>query len=458
MSTKSWQLTRRTFLRGSSAAMALPLLDAMAPASASAVAAAAASGQAAPPVRTACLFFPNGVWKKTWIPEQTGADFSLPFALEPLKEFKSDINILSNLDKAKSHGGDGHYAKTANWLTGLEVVKTTGKEISVGTASMDQLMASRIGHLTPLPSLELGIDPVISGIDSFVGYTRLYGSHISWRSAKQPVAKEINPRLAYERLFGPKDAAGKPIPSKANHDDRQSLLDLTLEDAGDIRRKLGRDDQFKLDEYLDSVRAVEKRLEFFAKPDPRKWKPTQKPDMAEPPSHQPPADYREHVKLMLDLIVLGFQTDTTRVSTFMFANCVSPRNFSFLDGVRGGHHDTSHHANKEDKIEQYKRINRWHASQLAYVLQKMKAVKEGESTLLDNSQILFGSSMSDGNAHDPNNLPIILAGKAGGRLKAGRHIASEKNTPLCNLYVSMLDRMGTPVERFGDSSGTLKGL
>jgi hypothetical protein len=453
---RSWQLSRRTFLRGTGAAIALPWLDAMAAAPALGATPAITTGKgisatSGPPTRLACLFFPNGVWKKSWIPEKTGSDFSLPFALEPLAPFRDKLAIFSNLDKANSRGGDGHYAKTANWLTGLEVVKTTGKEINVGTASMDQVVAQRVGHLTPLPSLELGIDPVISGIDSFVGYTRLYGSHISWRAGNQPVAKEINPRLAYQRLFGAKDAQGKP--TRTAVDDRQSLLDLTLEDARDVRKKLGRDDQFKLDEYLDSVRAVEKRLEFFSRPDPRSWKPGGVSH--QPPAAQPPADYREHVKLMLDLIVLGFQTDTTRVSSFMFANCVSPRNFSFLDGVRGGHHDISHHSNKEDKIEQYKRINRWHASQLAYILEKMQSIREGERSLLDYSMVLFGSSMSDGNAHDPNNLPIVVAG---GAMPGGRHIASEKNTPLCNLYVSMLNHLGTPVERFGDSTGPLKGL
>lgn len=460
--SKSWQLSRRTLLRGAGAAIALPWLDAMAPA----VASAASTAAGKPPVRLACLFFPNGVWKKTWVPEKAGTDFDLPFALEPLKAFKQDLTVLSGLDKAKSRGGDGHYAKTANWLTGLEVVKTTGKEINVGGTSMDQVVAQRFGHLTPLPSLELGIDPVVSGVDSFVGYTRLYASHISWRAANQPIAKEINPRLAYERLFGAKDAAGKPVKGANGKaaadaralDDRQSLLDLTLEDSRDVRKKLGRDDQFKLDEYLDSVRSVEKRIAFAAKDDPRDWHPQTSPPGARLPAPGTPADYREHVKLMLDLIVLGFWTDTTRVSSFMFANCVSGRNFSFVDGVRGGHHDTSHHSNKEEKIEQYKRINRWHAGQLAYVLGKMKGIREGEGTLLDNSMILFGSSMSDGNAHDPNNLPIVLAGHAGGKLEGGRHVASEKNTPLCNLYVSMLDKLGAPVKQFGDSTGPLAGL
>lgn len=481
---RSWQLSRRTFLRGAGASLSLPWLDAMsygaaakgqaaagAAGSASAVggAGAAASATAAavagkPPVRLGFLFFPNGVWKDTWFPTKPGKDFDLPFALEPLGDHKKDITVLSRLDKAHSHGGDGHYAKTANWLTGLDVAKTTGKEINVGGISLDQLVAQKIGKHTPLPSLELGIDPVWSGVDTLVGYTKLYASYIAWRSPREPVAKEINPRLAYQRLFGAKDASGKPIAGGQAQADRRSLLDAALDDAKDVRGKLGRDDQVKLDEYLDSVRSVEKRLEHFDSvgvdggPAALRWKPPTSPGEVKLPPHDPPADYREHVKLMLDLIVLAFWTDSTRVGSFMFANCVSPRNFSFVDGVKGGHHDTSHHSNKAEKIEQYKRINRWHASQLAYLLDKMKAVKEGEGTLLDNSLLMFGSSMGDGNAHEPRNLPIILAGRAGGALESGRYLASPKDTPLCNVYVSMLQKMGLGIDRFGDSTGPLAGL
>jgi hypothetical protein len=476
--SRSWQLSRRTFLRGAGAALSLPWLDAMSDASgatrqaaAGAAGSAGAGGAAAavaagkPPVRVGFLFFPNGVWKDTWFPKQPGKDFDLPYALEPLADHKRDITVLSGLDKAHSHGGDGHYAKTANWLTGLDVAKTTGKEINVGGVSLDQHVAQKIGRFTPLPSMELGIDPVVSGVDSLVGYTRLYASYIAWRSPREPVAKEINPRLAYQRLFGAKDASGKPVGGGQARDDRRSLLDAALGDAKDVRAKLGRDDQFKLDEYLDSVRSVETRLAHFDQVGTDggpaaalRWKPPTSPGEVKLPPHEPPADYREHVRLMLDLIVLGFWTDSTRVSSFMFANCVSGRNFSFVDGVKGGHHDTSHHSNKAEKIEQYKRINRWHASQLAYLLGKMKAVKEGEGTLLDNSMLMFGSSMGDGNAHEPRNLPIILAGRAGGALESGRYLASPKDTPLCNVYVSMLQKMGLPADRFGDSTGPLAGL
>jgi len=450
MSGGHWRISRRTMLRGMGAAMALPVLDAMAPRVASAAA-------AKPPVRMACLYFPNGVWTKSWIPEVDGADFVLPYSLEPLNDFKSSLNVLSGLDKANSRRGDGHYAKTANFLTGEPVTKTTGKNISAGGVSMDQLAAQTRGHLTPLPSLELGIDPVISGIDSNVGFTRLYGSYISWRTATLPVAKEINPRFVYERLFGDKDKTGREI-RKLRKDDSRSLLDLALDDANRLRRKLGRDDQVKLDEYLESVHAVERRIDFSMKPDPRDWKPESEVKLPGLPAEKAPADFREHITLMMDLMVLAFQTDSTRVLSFMFANDVSGRNFSFLDGVSGGHHDMSHHEGKEEKAKQYAEITRWHVEQYAYLLGKLRSIPEGEGTLLDNCMIMFGSSISDGNSHNPNNLPIIVAGHGGGALQTGQHVASPKNTPLCNLYVSMLDAFGVETESFGDSTGPIAEL
>lgn len=461
MMQKNWMIPRRTFLRGAGVMLGLPLLEAMGKVLPTASPEAPAPSNVAPnvqaPVRMACIYFPNGVWEAAWFPKTPGHDYEMSFALEPLRAFRDDMLVFSGLDKAHSHTGDGHYAKTANFLTGMPVRKTPGKDISVGGISIDQLCAQKIGRLTPLPSLELGIDPVISGIDSNVGYTRLYGCYISWRSPSTPVAREIDPRLAYERLFGVIRGQHASTADRKQSADNKALLDLVLEDANRLRNRLGRDDQYKLDEYLDSVREVERRLEFFSKPDPRLWRPSLDPqeDFAAPKGA--PGDHQEHVRLMLDLMVLAFRTDSTRISTFMFANDVSGKNFSALiPGVRGGHHEYSHHQNKPEKYEPYSKINRWHAEQLAYFLGKLKSVKEGDRTLLDNSMILFGSSLSDGNRHDPSNLPIILAGRAGGKLNTGRYVACPKKTPLCNLYVSMLDQMGTPVEAFGDSNGALE--
>jgi hypothetical protein len=460
MLQRDWKIPRRTFLRGAGVMLSLPLLEAMGKvlpkAAPDAAAKTTVASEVQAPVRMACIYFPNGVWEKNWFPKEEGADFELPFALEPLAKHKQDLLVFSGLDKKHSHGGDGHYAKTANFLTGLLVRKTAGKDISVGGMSIDQHCAQQLGHFTPLPSLELGIDPVISGIDSVVGYTRLYGCYISWRSANTPVAREINPRLAYERLFGVIKGKGASAASRRAAEDQRALLDLVLDDAHSLRRRLGRDDQYKLDEYLDSVRDVERRLEFFSKPDPRVWRPEQLVDLEDIAAPKgTPEDHQEHVRLMLDLMALAFQTDSTRVSTFMFANDVSGKNFSQLIPGTGSHHELSHHQNKPEKYEPYSKINRWHCEQLAYFLDKLNSVREGERTLLDNSMVLFGSSFSDGNRHDPRNLPIILAGNAGGRIKTGRHIASPKDTPLCNLYVSMLDKMGTPVESFGDSTATI---
>jgi hypothetical protein len=411
----------------------------------------------------------------SWVPKQTGADYELPFSLTPLKPVKDSVLVLTGLDKPFSRSGDGHYAKTANFLTGLHVRKTTGQDLSVGGISVDQLAAARMGHLTPLPSLELATDPVINGLDRAVNYTRMYGSFISWRSPTLPMPRLIDPRAAFERLFGARDAEGRLLPQPARADD-SSLLDAALEDANDLRRRLGKGDQQKLDEYLESVHSVESRMRFTRKNDDG-WRPPTKPDKLTPPpsmaraamlfkssNNDPDAadsqhiDNRELVRLMLDLMVLAFWTDTTRNLTFMFANDVSSRSFSFLDGVTENHHNSSHHQSKPAKIESYKIITRWHVEQFVYLCQRLQGIAEGERTLLDNAMILCGSSLSDGNEHSPNNLPILLGGKGGGRIRTGQHLGFEKDTPLCNLYVSMLECQGIQVPRFGDSTEPLKGV
>lgn len=474
MGVKFKPLSRRTFLRGAGVAMGLPLLEAMGPA----VARAADKGPAAP-VRAAYLYFPNGAWMDAWVPKETGADYELPYSLTPLESVRDSVVVLSGLDKPYSRSGDGHYAKTANFLTGLHVRKTTGQDLNAGGASVDQVAAAHVGQFTPLPSLELATDPVINGLDRAVNYTRMYGSYISWRRPELPMPRLIDPRAAFERMFGARDDAGRPLPQPARADD-QGLLDAALDDARDLRRRLGRGDQQKLEEYLDAVRGVERRLGYSRGSDPNGWKPPTQPDrLTPPPAMARPGvlftsrdnggdavataggqtiDPPELVRLMLDLMVLAFWTDTTRNVTFMFANDVSTRNFSFLEGVKENHHSCSHHENQKAKIEAYKTITRWHVGQFAYLLGKLRGIREGDQTLLDNSMVMCGSSLSDGNKHDPNNLPILVGGKGGGRIKSGQHIASPKNTPLCNLYVSMLDCMGVPAAQFGDSTGPLRGL
>src|SRR5581483_2871963 len=258
MGVKSKPLSRRTFLRGAGVALGLPLLEAMVPARA---AAASAPGEA--PVRAAYLYFPNGAWMDEWVPKKTGTDFELPFSLTPLEPVRDSVVVLSGLNKPHSRSGDGHYAKTANFLTGLHVKKTTGQDLNAGGVSVDQAAASHVGHLTPRPSLELATDPVVNGLDRAVNYTRMYGSYFSWQRPDLPLPRLIDPRAAFERMFGPRDEAGKPLPQPSRADDK-GLLDAALDDAHDLSRKLGRADKQKLEEYLDAVRGVERRLGYSA--------------------------------------------------------------------------------------------------------------------------------------------------------------------------------------------------
>ena len=453
-------------LRGMGVAMSLPLLDAMGE---NTLAAPATAPSGKFPVRMAMLYMPNGVNESAWTPKGVGRDFELSPTLSPLADFKNDILVLTELMNAGSIGGDGHYVKTGGFLTGTTITKTTGKDLRSGGTSIDQLAAQRVGQTTPLPSLELGIEPVNTGIDTNVGYTELYGGHISWSTPTTPVAKEINPKLAFDRLFRPGKSTDRP-------EDDRSVLDLIAQDAGSLRNRVGQNDRAKLDEYLESVRSLEKRIEFNTRRraeenhlsaatlmeiealDKRVQLWANHPDRERLNSIHIGSDHTDHVRLMLDLIVLGFWSDSTRVSTFMFGNAVSPRNFSFLEAVRGGHHEISHHKNEKEALRQYQLINQWHVRQVAYMLEKMRGIKEADGTLLDNSMVLFGAGMRDGNRHDPHNLPLVLAGRAGGTIQTGRHVAYKKHTPLCNLYVDLLERVGAPVEHFGDSTEKLPGL
>ena len=447
-------------LKGMGAVMGLPLLDAMSP--------LASFGQAAAkttlPVRMAVLYMPNGINVHHWTPVKTGHDFDLPQTLAPLAKVKDDILVLTDLWNAASDTGDGHYVKTSGFLTGTTITRTTGSNLCSGGISMDQVAAQRIGNLTPLPSLELGIEPTWTFVDTTVGFTTIYGGHIAWNTPHTPLAKEINPQLAFDRLFRSNDKA-----QSANPADNQSVIDLVLEDAKRLQRKVGKADQNKLSEYLDSVRSVERRIEFDRKritggykANPLLARELEKFGGRLKAYHAKPehdhSNHSEHVRLMLDLMVLAFWSDSTRVSTFMFGNAVSGRNFSFLEGVKGSHHEISHHQDSAEKLEQYKRINIWHLQQYAYMLEKMKSIKEGDGNLLDNSMILLGAGMRDGNEHNPHNLPLVLAGTGGGTIATGRHLRYEKKTPLCNLYRSMLSRVGAPMEKFADSTEELKGL
>jgi hypothetical protein len=437
-------ISRRTLLRGVGAALGLPWLEAMMPARAENSASQA-------PVRLAALYMPNGVREDMWTPEGVGRDFKLSPTLEPLADLKGSIIVPTNLWNEAVKDGSVHLPRCAGFLTCTKVTKTQGIDISCNGVSMDQVAAQAARARTPLPSIELGVAPDSTGVDTNNGYTRLYGSHIAWSAPTVPLAREIDPRLVFERLF----RAGRPESDSAKTD--ILLLDSVLEDANRLRSKLGASDQQRMDEYLSIVRSLEQRLERTARPQRNAWR-ARVPLEAKAAPPDTPHPFPEHVRLMMDMIALAFQSDTTRVCTFMFNNEVSNQSFSFVPGVSGGHHSTSHHQNKEDALKQYQLINRWHIEQYAYLLRKLQDIKEGESTLLDNSMVLFGSGLRDGNVHSPVNLPIILGGRAGGRIAAGQHIVYAPNTPLANLYVSMLDAFGAPTERFADSTGSASGV
>lgn len=440
----TWKpINRRTVLRGAGVALALPWLEAMAGRS-------AAADSESPPVRTAAMFFPNGVRPDCWTPEQVGGEWDVPRQLAPLGDHKNDVSVLTGLWHQACDTGDGHYVKDAAWLTGTTITKTTGVNLNSGGVSMDQVAAKAVGNATPLPSLELGIEPVRSGVDGVVGYTRVYGAHISWRTPTQPLSKEINPRLVFDRMTriattGSRERSNRP------------LLDLVNEDAKRLRDQLGRSDQRRMDQYLDSVRSLEQRLAQAESPSSTSWKSKVDFSTREAPEEHP-REHARRVKLMLDMMALAFESDVTRVITFMFGNSVSTVNFSFLDGVDDSHHETSHHQNKEEKLDQYEKISTWHVAQLTYLLAKLKSIREGDSNVLDNSCILFGSALRDGNRHSPHNLPLLLAGAGGGKLKTGQHIKLTNDSPMANLLLTMLQAADVPQTSFADSTGPIDSL
>jgi hypothetical protein len=446
MKSSRFPISRRTMLHGVGATLALPWLEAMLP-----TRTALAASASKPPVRMAVLYMPNGVNPSKWTPEGEGREFTLSPTLEPLAELKNDVLVLTNLWNRNSEASEGHYVKTSGFLTSTTITKTYGVDLSCNGTSMDQVAAQRAGKKTPLPSLELAMDSISTGVDNNVGYTRVYGSHISWAGPTRPLPREINPRHVYERLF----RACQPEAASSAQD--KLLLDRVLDDANRLREQLGVADRQRLDEYLQGVRSLEERMDRTADQTRAEWEPRCDLAAAKLPE-QDPATHTDNVRWMLDMIALALQSDTTRVCTFMFGNAVSGRNFSFLEGVRGGHHDISHHQKSAQKLEMYAIINKWHIEQYAYLLNKLRCMKEGEGNVLDNSMILFGAGLRDGDAHSPHNLPLVLGGRGGGRIASGQHLTYEKDTALSNLYLCMLEAFGTPVERFADSTGPLAGV
>ena len=454
------KLSRRTILRGAGTAMSLPWLESIARG-------AADSGierLTEPPLRMACIFMPNGTRPDYWTPEGEGEQYEITPHLKPLEAHKSEILLIENLWNQNTVGRNGHWPKVPAWLSGGFVERTVGGDLDSGGTTIDQFVAQRMGGGTPLPSLELGIDSPRTGIDTAGGgFPRALGSFLSWADPKTPVPKEIVPQLAFDRLFRTRrnpvisgaDPKSPAVLASLQNDD-SSLLDTVLEQAKSLRGKSSRADQARLDEYFESVRAVERRLEDAMKPQKR-WINEGKLPMDRPVAGAP-ATHFEHVRLMFDILLLSFWTDSTRVATFMMGDAQSSQDYSFLPGVKGNFHGISHHRDIPAQREQYEKIINWHTEQLAYFLGRMRSLKEGPSTLLDNSMILFGASIKDGNRHTEENLPILLAGRGKGTLKPGRRVRAEKKTPFCNLHLAMAQRMGVKADSFGDSNGSLDGL
>lgn len=448
-----FQIPRRTFLRGLGAAIALPMLDAMLPARAL----AAAAGKAKAPLRMGFMFVPNGAHMPDWTPSATGADFDLPWILQPLQAHRSELLVLSGLThdrgRANADGGGDHARSAASWLTGAQPLKSEGSQIRVGI-SADQYAAQYLGRETRFASIELGLEGGRQAGKCDTGYACVYSNNISWRDETTPMTREINPRLVFERLFAndiPKEQSESQARRRLY---KRSILDFVLEDAKSLSAKVGGNDRDKLDQYLTAIREIERRVERTE--EMTKAANVSLADGYEVPEGIPES-YEEHARLMCDMMVLSFQADVTRVATFMLANEASNRAYRNI-GVSDGHHTLSHHQGDAEKQLKIREINRFHVQQFAYVLDRLRSIPEGDGTLLDNCMLVYGGGLADGNSHEHQNLPLLLAGRGRGTLSPGRHVRYSAETPMCNLLVSMLERAGAPVMQFGDSTGGLRGL
>jgi hypothetical protein len=435
-------------LRGMGSAIALPFLDAMRPAFAAAPAA---------PVRMAVLYVPNGIVMDEWLPKGQAAGVSalpesLPRITKALAPFRNECMILSGLTsnggRALGDGPGDHGRAGAAYLTGIHPKKTYGKDIHAGV-SMDQVAAAKLEGKTRFSSIELGCEEGVQGGNCDNGYSCAYSNSISWRTPSSPMPPEIRPRAIFERLFGAVDQEPDPRRRARRELYDQSVLDVVLEDARRLERSLAGADRRKLDEYLYAVREIETRIQKSER------QSAKTPPGAATPPPSIPTDFGEHARIMMDLTTLALQTDSTRVITVLLGIEQSPRSYGAEIGISEAHHGLTHHSGDPEKIEKVTRINCYHMQQFVYLLEKLKGVKEGDGTLLDHSMIVYGSGLSDGNRHEHHNLPLILAGGGSGKLKPGRIVRYPEETPIANLYVALLDRLGVPVESLGDSTGEL---
>jgi hypothetical protein len=422
-------------------AIALPLLDSMIP-----TFTRAANTKA--PCRMAMLYVPNGIMMDQWIPNLPEGSMPLPAELpritSALMPFRGEITMLGGLTqnggRALGDGPGDHGRAGANYLTCVHPKKTNGRDLQTGI-SVDQIAAKRLEGKTKFASLELGCEEGVQGGSCDNGYSCAYSNSISWRTPSSPMPAEIRPRAVFERLFGAPDED----PRTRRYE--KSILDLVTSDAQRLNARVGAADKRKLDEYLFSIRDLEKRIASAEQSNAKAVKPA----MGIPGSSIP-TEFAEHARIMCDLLTLAFQTDSTRVATVLLALEQSPRAYPEI-GIPEAHHGLTHHQGDKEKIEKVTQINCFHAKQLAYLLEKLRSTPDGDGTLLDHSMITYGSGLSDGNAHDHANLPMVLAGRGSGGVKPGRYVRYPKETPMANLYVAMLDRMGVPVESLGDSNG-----
>jgi hypothetical protein len=449
-------LHRRTFLRGLGTTLALPLLDGMVPAL-SALTTTAAN----PVVRLGFTYVPNGIIgvglstprPNQWTPATEGTGFEFAPLMKPLEPFRDRLLVLSGLSQVNGRAlGDGagdHARAGATWLTGVHPKKTEGADIRAGI-SADQIAAKELGRNTELASLELGLEQpfLAGGCDS--GYSCAYTNTLSWRGPTTPLPVEIDPRAVFERLFGDSESTD-PAARLAVLNSQRSILDYVSESLGRLQSRLGSRDRSKLGEYLEAVRDVERRIQKAEQQNAANELPT-----VERPSSMP-EEYEDQARLMMDLQVLAWQTDMTRVTTMMMAREGSNRSYRSI-GISDGHHSLTHHQNDPEKIEKIMKIDTLHVEMFAYLVNKLKSTPDGDGCLLDHSILLYGSSICDGNSHTHHDLPIVVVGGGNGQLKGGRHIRYPKETPLNNLLVNLLDKAGVHVDSFGDSTGHLSDV
>jgi hypothetical protein len=439
------KLPRRTFLRGVGTALALPLLDSMVPAFAA---------KTKQPTRMAFVYFPNGAQMDFWNPKTEGSIASLPDPLprllEPLAAHRNHFSVLANLmvDGARAHGdGAGDHGRAgASYLTGMHPKKTFGKDIQAGV-SVDQYVAQKIGPETKFASLELGCEEGIQGGNCDNGYSCAYSNSISWRTPSTPNPPEVRPRAVFERLFGSGEMERDPARRAKLERYKQSVLDSVLADARSLQKDLGATDRRKLDEYLYAIREIEMRIQKAEKSGTVEIVPA-----LDKPSPSIPQNYAEHTHLMFDLMTVAFQTDVTRVTTFLMAIEQSNRAYREI-GIADSHHGLTHHGGDKEKIEKCIQISRYQMEQFGYFISKLKATPDGDGTLFDHVMVTYGSGLS--RDHDHDNLPTIVTGGGNGLFKLGRHVKYAPETPLANLHVAMMDQMGIPAESFADSNGKL---